>query len=669
MACLQRFLSGKPILCTAPNLKTLGACQSYLRGSNQHGKQYSSSAPSDDFLPASVVPTMHFQPSLPRLPIPKLEDTCDRYLKSQRPVLDDENFSKTSKLVSDFLEGEGKELNEALIAKDKKNKHTSYITGPWFDMYLEARVPVVLNHNPFITFNMDPRPEYNDQVIRSTNFIVSAMRFMKTIRAGILEPEVFHLNPSKSDTQSFRNVVRWVPSSLSWYAAYLYKAFPLDMSQYKNLFNSTRIPKQHKDELFSDTSARHIVVMRNGHFYVFDVIASDGSIIPATEIQAHLEHIISDKTPAPEHGVGILTTENRDTWASLRSQLEEAGNADTLRLVDSAVFCLCLEDAAPGIDPESLTRLKLYGDGVNRWYDKSFQLIVCKDGTSSINMEHAWGDGVAVVRFMDDAFKDNIDRPALAPGTPPAKVDSAQSVRKLEWNLTPAIKEGIDNATKSFHQCTSSLGMHTLENKKLTKSVFKECKVSPDSMMQLSFQMAYYRLTGRTTATYESCSTAAFKHGRTETLRSATIETKQCSEAFSQSGISNDEKRQLLMACSDKHNQLTKEAAMGQGWDRHMFALRHLAQDSGRSLTIFEDPAYKAINHIILSTSTLARPSILFGGFAPVVPNGLGIGYQIGDERCGCNVTSYPTSPDAAGFVECVGTSLNDIYHVLSNTK
>jgi len=47
-------------------------------------------------------------------------------------------------------------------------------------------------------------------------------RFMKSIRKGILEPEVFHLNPKKSDTKLFQNVTRLLPSSLSWYGAYLF---------------------------------------------------------------------------------------------------------------------------------------------------------------------------------------------------------------------------------------------------------------------------------------------------------------------------------------------------------------------------------------------------------------------------------------------------------------
>ena len=60
----------------------------------------------------------------------------------------------------------------------------SLFSGPWFDMYLKAREPVVLNFNAFMSFNPDPKSEYNDQLIRATNMTVSAIRFMKTFRAG-----------------------------------------------------------------------------------------------------------------------------------------------------------------------------------------------------------------------------------------------------------------------------------------------------------------------------------------------------------------------------------------------------------------------------------------------------------------------------------------------------
>lgn len=51
------------------------------------------------------------------------------------------------------------------------------------------------------------------------------------------------------------------------------------MSQYSSLFNSTRIPMNNKDILHSNKSGKHVVVMRRGHFYKFDVLDEQGILL------------------------------------------------------------------------------------------------------------------------------------------------------------------------------------------------------------------------------------------------------------------------------------------------------------------------------------------------------------------------------------------------------
>lgn len=619
-----------------------------------------------EYLHKSVVPTMHYQKSLPRLPVPKLEDTIRRYLAAQRPLLNDEQYSNTEKIANDFQSGVGKQLHEELAALDKNNKHTSYISAPWFDMYLSARESVVLNFNPFMSFNPDPKPEYNDQLVRATNMVCSAVRFMKTLRAGLLEPEVFHLNPAKSDTDSFKRLIRWVPPSISWFGAYMVNAYPLDMSQYFRLFNSTRIPKYKRDELLTDDKGRHLLIVRRGNLYVFDALDRDGNLIKPAEVQAHLNYILSDPTPATSFPLGVLTSENRDTWAGLRQKLLDAGNGEALHLVDSALFCLCLDEEVMR-DYIHISHNMLHGDGCNRWYDKSFSIILAKDGQAAINFEHSWGDGVAVLRFQNEVFKDTTEKPLVGPGSQPAAVDSSSAVHRLEFKLTDELKAGITKAKENFQAAVSKLTIDAMEFKKGGKEQLKKKKLSPDAISQLAFQMGFLRQYGQTVATYESCSTAAFKHGRTETIRPATIHTKRCAKAFiEQPGRHTVEQLQgLLNECSKYHGQLTKEAAMGQGFDRHLFAMRYLANSKGMALhSLYQDPAYAAINHNILSTSTLTSPAVSLGGFAPVVPDGFGVGYGVHDEWIGCNVSSYPAR-NVHEFLKCVHKSLEDIFTVL----
>lgn len=165
---------------------------------------------------------------------------------------------------------------------------------------------------------------------------------------------------------------------------------------------------------------------------------------------------------------------------------------------------------------------------------------------------------------------------------------------------------------------------------------------------------------------YESCSTAAFKHGRTETIRPCTMATKEYCEAASKTTNKSDLLK-LVQNCSDKHKKLTRDAAMGQGFDRHLFALKLTANKHNMGIPdVFQDEAYTSINKNIISTSTLNSPAIKGGGFGPVVPNGYGIAYMIQEDQLGTVVTNYRGQRDGAHFVECVKRSFKQLRDILA---
>ena len=41
--------------------------------------------------------------------------------------------------------------------------------------------------------------------------IISAVRFRSTLRDGLLKPEIFHLNPARSQTPLYEFLTRYVP--------------------------------------------------------------------------------------------------------------------------------------------------------------------------------------------------------------------------------------------------------------------------------------------------------------------------------------------------------------------------------------------------------------------------------------------------------------------------
>ena len=58
-----------------------------------------------------------------------------------------------------------------------------------------------------LKFILAPSP-FAAQALRATNFIRAAVLFRNSLEEGELEPEMFHLNPQKSDNELFRNIVR-----------------------------------------------------------------------------------------------------------------------------------------------------------------------------------------------------------------------------------------------------------------------------------------------------------------------------------------------------------------------------------------------------------------------------------------------------------------------------
>lgn len=633
------------------------------------------------FLHRSKLPTYYFQKSLPRLPIPKLPLTIARFLAAVQPIIDQEEYDRTVRLTADFLRGDGAELQQLLQNHDKLNSHSSYISKPWFDMYLSDRSPLPLNYNPLLIMKHDPLKENQDQLLRATNLVISSMRFWRSLQAGLLEPEIYHLNAKKSDTESFRKIMRFVPQRVATYAAYAFKAFPLDMSQYNRLFGVSRIPGKGKDSLVQNENSKHILVIRGGNLYSVDVLDERGNIEKPDVILRRLQNVLiqADSNGAATVPIGPLTAIHRDEWATLRQYLaDNIGGGENKQLleteVDAALFCLCLDTPDSPIYSEEnvvpLIKNLLAGDGINRWFDKSISLIVTADGTAAVNFEHSWGDGVAVLRYFNEIYVETIKNAFAKPGTTLPDAENINGVRPIKLKTDEIIESAVKKAITNNNHIMEQFNVNMLKFPHINKGICKRLGVSPDAIMQISFQVAYKRAFNDYVGTYESCSTAAFRHGRTETVRPCTMATKRVCESLERKQLDLNELFSLIKQCSIVHSELTKNAAMGQGFDRHLFALRHQAELHGKRVHgLYESDAYAKINHNIISTSTLASDALLAGAFGPVVRDGLGIAYSIQNDYCGAIVSSYEKQRNGKEFVDSLETAFCDISNILEKVS
>lgn len=241
-------------------------------------------------------------------------------------------------------------------------------------MYLKDRLPLPLNYNPLLVMRNDTRPQYQHQLIKAANLVISSLRFWRSLQAGVLEPEVFHLNPKKSNNEKYRRWMRISPQIIATYASYVFKAFPLDMSQYERLFGTSRIPEMDKDRLVQSPQSKHIMVMRRGNIYAVDVLNAAGNIESPNEILARLNAVVNldeSKTPA-DVPLGVLTADERNEWARIRQHIVKNSLNNTLltEQIDTALFCLCLDtNEDPAYDenkPVPALKHLLAGKGTNR---------------------------------------------------------------------------------------------------------------------------------------------------------------------------------------------------------------------------------------------------------------------------------------------------------------
>lgn len=110
------------------------------------------------------------------------------------------------------------------------------------------------------------------------------------------------------------------------------------------------------------------------------------------------------------------------------------------------------------------------------------------------------------------------------------------------------------------------------------------------------------------------------------------------------------------------HSRISLDAKVGNGMDRHMFAMRDIATrggDDGDVPALFNDPAYAALSEVILSTSTLSSDALVGGGFGPVNAQCYALGYGI--EQSGARFSGMSYGRDAGVLLEHIDGALRSI--------
>ncbi|KAI6650849.1 Carnitine O-palmitoyltransferase 1, liver isoform-like [Oopsacas minuta] len=649
-----------------------------------------------------------FQNYLPKFPLQKLEDTISKYLTSVRPLLSKEKYDKHEELARTFLQEEGLELQKELVIRHKSTDN--YVSEYWTDYaYLAAGRRSM---NP--TDNTSPNP-------------------------GLMINTSVALHCPFGTPQNFRQASRAASlSHLLMYYRYLiqtgnYSPFalpgtnlPLCSEQYRKLYNFTRVPSKSpldRELVSPGIETGYVIVYNEGRYYKVDYI-KDQRLVSPRQLEKVFLAILADDSPVRDADKMLpsFTAGDREVWADFREKyLSNGQNRKNMRYIDECAFVIVLDPEERYIgkiptfimDPEKNPYPKteadhlsmfaasiLHGNGHNRWMDKSINLVVFKTGLFGYTVEHTASDAPPFVQVVDSLNVIEMDYFVGTNYPVPLWVDrklvNREKTRyneqgyinddsdpvpavctKLEWNFNEEAEERIITQAALTLGYTKSVQIKYSVFDRFGSFRMKELKMSPDAYVQLAIQLAYFKDQKEFALTYESGLTRLFKLGRTEAIRSLTEESCQFVRAMVEDEIDSYKAYKLLQSAGKAHAMIVKNAMVGKGFDRHLFALYITSKLKGENSEFLESalsiPYTISTSQVPLNQIGInkARPDVtcIGGGFGPVTKHGYGIAYFFhGDNSMAFHVTSFNESQrtDAVRFYNLLAESLTQIETICS---
>lgn len=159
-----------------------------------------------------------------------------------------------------------------------------------------------------------------------------------------------------------------------------------------------------------------------------------------------------------------------------------------------------------------------------------------------------------------------------------------------------------------------------------------------------------------------------FIHGRTETIRSCSIESVAFAQAMCSPQVSDAEKVRTLKAAVDGHKKYALEAMTGKGVDRLLLGLKLIARENRMDVPAFyADEGFVKSTHFRISTSQVASAHRAFMCYGPLVEDGYGICYNPRDDDMLFAVSAFPgcCETNAREMGMALYDALNDMFSLL----
>ena len=568
---------------------------------------------------------------LPPPPFCDLKGSLDKLIHWSSTLLSEEEIEASKRAADSFGEGEGQALQKKLNKLRTDGDAVLDLVPYWRGWYLRQRDALPVNVNPFYLFDPAAVPVEEDFCRLAARLTLGAASFCLDLDGG-----------------------RVPQDSL--------KGFPLCMRGYDDMFRSSRGAFRETDRIVTGNpdslEGRSVLVMVKGQLHLLPVISSGGSLRGLEDLTEALRSLV-ERSTEDELPIGLMTCPPRDEAADVRSALtEDEDNGKTLRQVEGALFALCL-DGECGTGTERAARHFLFDQGENRWFEKSFQLIVTSDGLSGINFEHSSRDGTHMGPLVRE-IQSRSRRPFPQEDRSEKGIDLYFNLSQQLRNRLKSVKEGCMALRESLIQRPFLFDRYGREHMKATG-------VSPDCFVQMTMMIAQRKLWPSWKSVYESVQMRRFQGGRTEGTRPITAEAVAFIKAFEE-GADRETLRAALKDASEAHKGRISLCMAGQAPEGHLALLRQVWLKYGPSMGIddepelYQSPAWLKMTKNYLSSSTTSGEGLALAGYGPVEQGGLSARYLSRPDRLVFHIGSWSCDGDLAErFTQALDKALRDM--------
>ncbi|MDO5737276.1 MAG: choline/carnitine O-acyltransferase [Propionibacteriaceae bacterium] len=521
------------------------------------------------------------------LPVPPLRQSLDRFLEAVQPLSNAEQQRHAEEVVAQFSAADGHACQAELFrfANHENEAGRSWLSRAWLSAYLTSRDPLPLVSSVGFRMRWDGG---NTGIARAAD----VLHRVGSVHLAYLRGEIDNEVSARGDA--------------------------MDMSQWQVLAGGLRHPLPGEDVILEgrpEAASREIGVLWQGRLVMMPISDGAGRPVPRSALEEALHRLPELELSDDDFFTHPSYLGSARASILLDVLLADPDNAAVYERLVHAVFIVNLTDI-PASDEEHQERTTFHPGQAWAYKPFTYQVSLVDDFVG-VHAEHSSVDGVTLRSMI-----------ALMQKAEPVDGDAEPlSLEHLTWRMPEDLRKQLLDDIASYRQQAAA---HRVRILHIPVAVPPDLpfRVSHDALQQFVLLYAQLVAYGRARSTYEAADMREYQSGRTECLRPVTSDALALVQALIDGCAAPDH---LYLALAAHRDQIIT-CKSGQGFNRHLFGLRLMAEHLGLEAPLFNDASYHRLTTDFLSTSSVGDAAqIMRFTFAPTSAGGIGVNYSLTD--------------------------------------